>query len=49
MSKLFPNTLSVDGKYSLLIETISRDKFSLSYLENKKLCLNFFLYFWNVV
>ena len=49
ISKLFPNTLSADGKYSLLIETIERNQFIWNYLENKKLFFNFFLDFRNKV
>ena len=45
ISKLFPNTLSADGKYSLLIETIQRNEFRWNYLENKNLFCDFFLHF----
>ena len=49
ISKLFPNTLSADGKYSLLIKTIQRNEFRWNYLENKKVFWNCFLDFWNLV
>ena len=47
--KTFPNTLSSDGKYFVFIETIQRNKFRWSYLENKKLWRDFLLHFWNLV
>ena len=37
ISKLFPNTLRADGKYSFLIPTIQGNEFRWNYLENKKL------------
>ena len=33
ISKVFPNTLSAQGKYSLLIYTIQRNEFRWNYLE----------------
>ena len=42
ISKLFPSTLSADGKYSLFIETIQRNEFRWNYLDKKKLfCYSF--------
>ena len=46
MSKLFPNTLSADGSYSLLNrDNFWRNQFTCNYLESKKLFLNFFIAF----
>ena len=45
ISKLFPNTLSDDGIYSLLIETIKCNKFRWNYLNKKKKNFNFLFIF----
>ena len=45
VSKLFPNTLSADGKNSLLIETIEPNEFRWNYLKKLKLFLDLFLHF----
>ena len=45
ISKLFPHTLSADGKYSPLIETIQGKEFRWNYLEKRNLFFNFFLHF----
>ena len=42
ISKLLPNKLNADGKYSLWIETMQRNEFRWKYLEKKKLFFQFF-------
>ena len=49
ISRLFPNTLSADGKYSLLDRDNLTQEFRCNYLKNKKYFPNFFLHFWNIV
>ena len=49
ISKLFPNTLGADGKYSLIDRDNLSQRIQTNYVKNKKLFLNFFFRFWNLV
>ena len=48
ISKLFPNTLSAYGKYSLLIETIQRNEFRWNYLEKKNTFFSIFFFIFEI-
>ena len=49
ISRLFPNTLTADGKYSLLNRDNLTQQIQIQVSPKKKLFLIFFLQFWNLI
>ena len=49
ISRLFPNTLKADGKYSLFNRDKLTQPIQMQLSEKQKKFLNFFAHFWNLV